>query len=76
MTVRELMECCTSPIGITLDEDSRDGELEILVENAVNAEDVLSDWILDHDVYLMHCKDNRLIISLFTLADARGNDSE
>ena len=71
MKVRELMECCTSPVWITLDEDSRNGELEILVANTVNAEDVLSDWILDHEVHLMHCEDDRLIISLFTIADAQ-----
>lgn len=71
MTVREIMECCTSSVWITLDEDSRNGELEILVENTVNAEDVLSEWILNHDVYLMHCADDRLIISLYTLRDAK-----
>ena len=71
MTVREIMECCTSSVWITLDEDSRSGELEVLVENTVNAEDVLSDWILDHEVHLMHCSDDRLIISLFTVNDAK-----
>lgn len=70
MTVREVMSNCTSPVWITLDEDSRNGELEILVENTVNAEDVLSEWILNHEVHLMHCSDDRLIISLFTLEDA------
>ena len=50
MTVREVMECCTSSVWITLDEDSRNGDREILVENTTNAEDVLSDWILDHEV--------------------------
>lgn len=74
MTVRELMECCTSSVWITLDEDSRNGELEILVENTVNVEDVLSDWILDHKVHLMHCEDDRLIISLYTIADARESE--
>lgn len=71
MTVREVMSCCTSSVWITLDEDSRSGELEILVENTANAEDVLSEWILDHEINLMHCQDDRLIISLFTLNDAR-----
>lgn len=71
MTVREVMECCTSSVWITLDEDSRNGELELLVENTQNAEDVLSEWILDHKVHLMHCQDDRLIISLFTVQDAR-----
>ena len=75
MKVRELMECCTSPVGITLYEDSRNGELEILVENTVNVEDVLSDWILDHEVHLMHCENDKLIISLFTIADARESDN-
>lgn len=75
MKVRELMECCTSSVWITLDEDSRNGELEILVENTVNAEDVLSDWILDHEVHLMHCADDRLIISLYTIADAKERDN-
>lgn len=74
MTVREIMECCTSSVWITLDEDSRNGELEILVENTVNAEDVLSEWILNHDVYLMHCADDRLIISLYTLRDAKEDE--
>lgn len=71
MTVGEILECCTSSVWITLDEDSRNGELEILVENTINAEDVLSDWILDHNVHLMHCQDDRLIISLFTANDAK-----
>ena len=75
MKVRELMGCCTSPVGITFDEDSRNGELEILVENTVNVEDVLSDWILDHEVHLMHCENDKLIISLFTIADARESDN-
>jgi len=74
MTVREIMECCTSSVWITLDEDSRNGELEILVENTVNAEDVLSEWILNHDVHLMHCADDRLIISLYTLRDAKEDE--
>lgn len=69
MTVREVMECCTSSVWITLDEDSRQGELEVLVENTVNAEDVLSEQVLNHEVHLMHCSDDRLIISLFTLND-------
>lgn len=73
MTVREVMECCTSAVWITLDEDSRNGELEILVENTVNAEDMLSEWILNHKVHLMHCSDDRLIISLFTANDARAD---
>ena len=76
MTVREIMGCCTSSVWITLDEDSRRGELEILVENTCNAEDVLSDWILDHEVHLMHCSDDRLIISLFTINDAKREVSE
>lgn len=71
MTVRDIMNCCTSAVWITLDEDSRNGALEILVENTVNAEDILSDGILDHEVHLMHCDDDRLIISLFTAQDAR-----
>ena len=76
MTVREIMECCTSSVWITLDEDSRSGELEVLVENTVNAEDVLSDWILDHEVHLMHCSDDRLIVSLFTAYDAKKEVTE
>lgn len=75
MTVRELLECCTSRVGITLDEDSRTGELEILVENTVNAEDILSDWILDHEIHLMHCENDKLIISLFTIADVKESDN-
>ena len=74
MTVRELLECCTSHVGITLDEDSRTGELEILVENTVNAEDVLSNWILDHEIHLMHCENDKLIISLFTIADIKESE--
>lgn len=68
------MECYTSSVWITLDEDSRNGDLEILVENTVNAEDVLSEWILNHDVHLMHCADDRLIISLYTLRDAKEDE--
>lgn len=71
MTVRDLMGCCTSSVWITLDEDSRNGDLEILVENTTNAEDILSDWILDHNIHLMHCSDDRLIISLFIVNDAK-----
>ena len=71
MTVREVMKCCTSPVWITLDEDSRNGELEILVENTENAEDVLSEWILDHKVHLMHCSGNWLNVSLFIANDAK-----
>ena len=74
MTVKEIMECCTSPVWITFDEDSRNGELEILIENTCNAEDILTEQILDHDVYLMHCADDRLIISLYTLRDAEQED--
>lgn len=76
MKVREIMDCCTSSVWITLDEDSRNGELELLVENTCNAEDVLSDWILNHDVHLMHCQDDRLIISLYTVQDAKRGDEE
>lgn len=71
MTVREVMDCCTSPVWITLDEDSRNGDIELVVENTVNAEDVLSEWILNHEVHLMHCVNDRLIISLFTAQDAK-----
>lgn len=71
MTVREVMQCCTSSVWITLGEDSRNCDLDILVENSIDAEDVLSEWILDHDVHLMHCSDDRLIISLFTANDVK-----
>ena len=70
MKVREIIECCTSPVWITLDQDSRNGERELLVENTGNAEYVLSEQVLDHEVYDMHCEDDRLVISLFTLADS------
>lgn len=71
MTVREVMECCTSSIWITFDEDSRNGDLELHVEDTTNAEVILSDWILDHNIHLMHCSGDRLIISLFTANDAK-----
>lgn len=76
MTVREVMDCCTSPVLITLDEDSRNGDIELVVENTVNAEDVLSEWILNHEVHLMHCHDDRLIISLFTAQDAKKENDQ
>lgn len=76
MTVRDLMECCTSAVWITLDEDSRQGELEILVEHTENAEDVLSEWVLNHKVHLMHCYDDRLVVSLFTVNDAKCEEKD
>lgn len=71
MTVRDVMDCCTSSVWITLDEDSRNGEREILVENTCNAEDILSEWILNHKVHLMHCDQDHLVLSLFTVNDVR-----
>lgn len=72
MTVREMMKCCTSSVWITLDEDPITGELGVLVKDAVDAEDVLSDRILNHEVHLMHCEDDIIAISLFTKNDAKG----
>lgn len=71
MTVREVMECCTSPVWITLDEDSRNGDVIIRIENTADANDILSDQLLDHEVYLMHCNGTALIISLYLLKDVK-----
>lgn len=71
MTVRDVMDCCTSPVWITFDEDSRNGEIVVKIEDTLDALDILTDWVLDHEVHLMHCQHERLIISLFTADDAK-----
>lgn len=72
MTVRELIDVCTCDIWITLGEDPSNchPDIKISVNNSDDdIKDLLSNDILDHEIYLMLGLDEIIYVSLFLAND-------
>lgn len=78
MKVRDLFTICPCDIWITLKEDPNDGtpDIKISADNREDAETLLSDEILDHEIYLMIGLDDVIYVSLFLDKDNWDVDDE
>ena len=64
MTVKDLISTVTCDLYITFGEDPNNVSPDIKIMTSVNADDVLCDNILNHEVYLMTAVDDAIYISL------------
>lgn len=68
MTVRELLKVIISDLWITFGEDPSDEYPDITcrIRSDVDADEaaLLSEWVLESEVYLMTAKDDAIFISL------------
>lgn len=72
MKIRDLINCCTSELWITFDEDPNgiDAQVNIIVEEnartGIREDEMLSDFVLDSDVHLMCSpKQDVVFVSIF-----------
>lgn len=64
MTIKELCEICTSKVMITFNEDPTTGTIAIIIPVGTEPNEIIGEYLLDSDIYLMAAKDDAVILSI------------
>lgn len=63
MKVRDVCETVVSELRITFDEDPNRGSIDVIIPTVSEPVDILGEYILNLDVYLVMAVDNAIVIS-------------
>lgn len=66
MTIKDLCDCIVSELQITFDEDSNNGQVDVIIPVTAEPKEILGDTILNAEVHLILADDDKIIVSTAT----------